>query len=201
VLQIAPQYIPVGARYRFEVPADLCIGLRAFGAPYLPVGSMTVWELEIVRTIPLPAFVAPDPSKQKTTTSGLKYEVLTAGTGQQPSLGTPVKVRYTGWLTDGTVFDASAFHGDRLPLHDRGEGRRDQGWNEGVALMQEGAIWRFEIPGSLAYGAAGSPAADPAERDADLPDRAGEGREVAPRRCSSPRCSSPRSQRARSRWC
>src|SRR4029453_7337637 len=48
-----------------------------------------------------------------TTKSGLQYSVLTAGQpGKPPKLGDKVKVHYTGWLTDGTMFDSSRQRGE-----------------------------------------------------------------------------------------
>ncbi|MEL6165266.1 MAG: FKBP-type peptidyl-prolyl cis-trans isomerase [Cyanobacteria bacterium J06628_3] len=46
-----------------------------------------------------------------TTPSGLKYEVLKEGTGEQPKPGQTVTVHYTGTLEDGTKFDSSRDRG------------------------------------------------------------------------------------------
>ena len=43
----------------------------------------------------------------KTTTSGLQYKVLVAGTGATPKATDEVTVKYEGKLIDGTVFDSS----------------------------------------------------------------------------------------------
>lgn len=155
ILQIAPQFMTVGSRWRFEVPPDLVKNFPGFGATFLPVGSTTVWELELVsaKEVKLPPFVKPDPDHQKTTASGLKYEILAEGSGAQAKNGDPITVRYTGWLTDGTVFDSSLLHGDTYSL--QLPGRVIAGWNEGLLLMKEGATFRFEIPAELGYKAAG----------------------------------------------
>jgi len=99
-------------------------------------------------------FVAPDPVAQKTTMSGLKYEVLKLGTGKQPGPTDRVTVHYAGWFTDGTAFDSSYKRG--TPASFRLDGVI-KGWTEGLQLMHEGAIYRFEIPGNLAYGSRGRP--------------------------------------------
>lgn len=158
LLQLAPQYLKVGSRYRFEAPADLCRSFHAFGAPFLPAGSITVWELELVsarelKPLPVPAFVKPDPTRQTATASGLKYEVLREGSGLQPKTGDKVSVHYTGWLEDGTMFDSSFPRGEPYSLSV--PDRVIAGWNEGLLLMKEGSVFRFEIPSALAYGEQG----------------------------------------------
>ena len=59
-----------------------------------------------------------------------------------------VTVHYTGWTTDGKMFDSSVTRGEpaTFPL--------DQviaGWTEGVQLMVVGETRRFWIPEALAY--------------------------------------------------
>ena len=157
VLQVAPQYMKVGSRYRFEVPSDLCRSFPYFGAPFLPTGSTTIWEIELqsATEIHLPTFVKPDPAKQTTTSSGLKYEVLTEGTGPTAQFGDVLTVRFTGWLLDGTLFDSSLLHNDTYTFQLRKTGHI-AGWIEGVQLMNQGSVFRFEIPGRLGYGPKGS---------------------------------------------
>jgi FKBP-type peptidyl-prolyl cis-trans isomerase len=157
VLQVAPQYMTVGSRYRFEAPADLLPNFGLFGRPYLPVGSVTVWEVELLSATPIviPPFTKPDPDKQTATKSGLKYEVLKEGTGRQPKAGESVTVVYTGWLaSDGTMFDSSLLRGDPMTCAVRTGPRGGviAGWVEGLQLMKEGAVYRLEIPPTLAYG-------------------------------------------------
>ncbi|MFO1391654.1 MAG: FKBP-type peptidyl-prolyl cis-trans isomerase [Agitococcus sp.] len=88
-----------------------------------------------------------------TTASGLQYEVLTQGTGAQPTATDTVEVHYEGKLTDGTVFDSSIARGQPASF------RLDQviaGWTEGVQLMKAGSKYRFAIPSALAYGEMGA---------------------------------------------
>lgn len=90
----------------------------------------------------------------QTTPSGLQYEVVKEGTGASPKATDVVSVHYRGTLIDGTQFDAS----------DRSEGpvtfplnQVIPGWTEGVQLMKEGAVYKFYVPGRLAYGERGAP--------------------------------------------
>ena len=49
---------------------------------------------------------------EKMTDSGLKYEDLTVGEGEQVESGQRVRVHYTGWLANGTKFDSSLDRGN-----------------------------------------------------------------------------------------
>jgi FKBP-type peptidyl-prolyl cis-trans isomerase len=130
----------VGGRVRAEVPNALVQQAR----------TDTVWELELVGITALPKFRMPAKDKVKTTQSGLKYEVLKQGVGRSPKQINTVKAHYTGWLTDGTVFDSSHARGEpsEFPLS-----RVIPGWTEGLQLMKVGGSYLFEIPPELGYGA------------------------------------------------
>ncbi|MAE70609.1 MAG: peptidylprolyl isomerase, partial [Gemmatimonadetes bacterium] len=55
----------------------------------------------------------PADTEIQTTASGLQYSVLEKGTGEErPKGADTVTVHYTGWLTDGTVFDSSRERGE-----------------------------------------------------------------------------------------
>jgi FKBP-type peptidyl-prolyl cis-trans isomerase FkpA len=95
-----------------------------------------------------------------TTASGLQYEEITIGEGEEAQAGVQVTVHYTGWLqnADGSVgakFDSSK---DRnapfeFPL---GGGRVIKGWDEGVQGMKVGGVRKLIIPAALGYGARGA---------------------------------------------
>ena len=85
-----------------------------------------------------------------TTASGLQYKVLVKGEGEVPQMTDKVLVNYEGRLVDGTVFDASAKHGDKPASF-----RADQvirGWTEALTMMPVGSKWQLYIPQELAYG-------------------------------------------------
>ncbi len=100
-----------------------------------------------------PTFALP-PDNAHTTASGLKYEIVTEGTGDKPGASDTVTVHYAGWLTDGTPFDSSYSRGQTasFPLN-----AVIAGWTEGVQLMPEGSTYRFLIPSALGYGDRGAP--------------------------------------------
>ena len=89
----------------------------------------------------------------KVTASGLQYQVVKEGDGQQPGPNDVVTVHYTGKLIDGTVFDSSVERGEpaSFPLD-----KVIPGWTEGLQLMSEGSKYRLFIPSELAYGSQGA---------------------------------------------
>ncbi|MCU7806687.1 MAG: FKBP-type peptidyl-prolyl cis-trans isomerase [Candidatus Thiodiazotropha sp. (ex Semelilucina semeliformis)] len=92
---------------------------------------------------------------EKMTDSGLKYEDLSEGDGEQAAAGQRVTVHYTGWLVEGEKFDSSL---DRNQPFDftLGKGMVIRGWDEGVAGMKVGGKRRLTIPPQLGYGARGA---------------------------------------------
>src|SRR5690606_17309969 len=81
--------------------------------------------------------------------SGLAYKVLKKGSGtEHPTAQSKVKVHYSGWTTDGKMFDSSVTRGRPAEFPLRGV---IKGWTEGVQLMVVGEKTRFWIPSELAY--------------------------------------------------
>jgi peptidylprolyl isomerase len=96
-----------------------------------------------------PPDVKAPPADAKKTASGLAYKVIKAGTGKKhPAATNSVTVHYSGWTTDGKMFDSSVPDNmpATFPLN-----RVIAGWTEGVQLMVEGEKTRFWIPEKLAY--------------------------------------------------
>lgn len=145
------QLMRVGEKRRLWIPAEL-----AYGDPprnrNAPAGQLTfdVELLAVVHPPTVPADVARAPKDAKKTKSGLAYKVLKAGTGSRhPSASDTVNVHYSGWTTDGQMFDSSVMRG--IPATFPLDGVI-KGWTEGVQLMVEGETTRFWIPAKLAYG-------------------------------------------------
>ena len=86
------------------------------------------------------------------TPSGLVFEELKAGLGPSPGPADKVFVRYTGMLTDSTVFDYTATY--RSPRKVSLE-KAIPGWVEGVQMMKNGGKAKLTIPPALAYGKKG----------------------------------------------
>lgn len=145
------QLMTVGEKRRLWIPAELAYANR----PGRPAGQLT-FDVELLgfekapEPPAVPMDVAKPPANAKKTESGIAYRVLKKGTKtRRPSATSAVRVHYSGWTTDGKMFDSSVERGEPMTF------RLNQvipGWTEGVQLMVEGEKTRFWIPGKLAYG-------------------------------------------------
>jgi peptidylprolyl isomerase len=105
--------------------------------------------------IPAPPDVAAPPADAVRTPSGLASKVLQPGRSNlRPTTSSTVVVHYTGWTTDGRMFDSSVVRGQPAPF---GVTQVIPGWTEGVQLMVVGEKRRFWIPGHLAYDSSTDP--------------------------------------------
>lgn len=104
--------------------------------------------------IPAPSTVAAAPPDAEVTATGLRSKLLRAGSGARPSASDTVIVHYTGWTTDGKMFDSSVLRKApaTFPLN-----ALIKGFAEGLQLMRVGEQRRLWIPGPLAYGDVAKP--------------------------------------------
>ncbi|MBS1623613.1 MAG: FKBP-type peptidyl-prolyl cis-trans isomerase [Bacteroidetes bacterium] len=84
--------------------------------------------------------------------NGLYYVETLAGTGGSPTSASTVTVNYTGYFTDGRIFDQSRA-GSPVQLSLSGT---IGGWQEGIPLMKKGGKAKLLIPSVLGYGAYGN---------------------------------------------
>ncbi len=147
------QLMVEGEKRRFWIPANLAYGENPGGGR--PGGTL-VFDVELldIKEAPKPPAVPEDvaaaPADAEKTASGIASKVLTKGTGSEhPKATDQVKVHYSGWTTDGKLFDSSVMRNEAIvfPLN-----RVIPGWTEGVQLMVTGEKRRLWIPAKLAYG-------------------------------------------------
>ena len=123
------------------------VDMRCLGAAVLLVLAATACTARNERGAP-PDVAAP-PADALRTPSGLSSKVLRVGLGSiHPGPNSTVTVHYTGWTTNGQMFESSVTDGKPIT------GPVDQfiaGWVEGLQLMRVGEKRRFWIPGTLAY--------------------------------------------------
>jgi FKBP-type peptidyl-prolyl cis-trans isomerase len=149
------QLMVEGETRRFWIPEELAYKGRS-GRPQ----GMLVFDVQLIKVLKAPetpADVAAPPADAEVTKSGLASKVLKQGTGtEHPKKSSQVTVHYSGWTTDGKMFDSSVLRGEPTSF---GLNQVIAGWTEGVQLMVEGETRRFWIPQNLAYeGQPGYPA-------------------------------------------
>ena len=148
------QLMVKGEKRRLWIPSELAYG-DAPDRPGVPAGKLVidVELLDFVRVLPPPE-TPPDveeaPPDAKRTASGLSYKILKHGKGKEhPRTDSTVEVHYSGWTTDGKLFDSSVTRGQPATFPLDGV---IKGWTEGLQLLVVGDKARFWIPGNLAYG-------------------------------------------------
>ena len=148
------QLMVVGEKRRLWIPSDLAYGDHPHGGA--PGGALT-FDVELLDLTPAPEppptpkDVKAPPRDAKRKPSGLAYRVLKKGLGKgaSPKATDKVTAHYTGWTTDGKMFDSSIVRGEPFTFS---VDQVIKGWTEGVQLMKIGDTYRFWIPANLAYG-------------------------------------------------
>jgi len=142
-----------GEKRRLWIPQELAYA----GREDRPQGIL-VFDVELVEIVDPP--VAPDeltpPADGEMHKKGLVSQLLQSGHGsRRPKADSTVTVLYTGWTTDGEMFDTTMIQGVPATFPLTGV---IPGWTQGLQLMVEGEKRRFWIPEKLAYkGAEGKP--------------------------------------------
>lgn len=141
------QLMVTGEKRRFWIPEAL-----AYRGQREPKG-MLVFDVELISFVESPTQAPSDvkavPDDAKRTVSGLAYKVLRQGTGgRHPKPSSEVTLNYSGWTTDGKLFDSSVVRGQPTTL---ALDNVIPGWTEALQLMVEGEKTRFWIPEKLAY--------------------------------------------------
>ena len=168
-----------GGKANAIVPSAMAFGAQGAGS-VVPPFSTLYYEIELVKIMSNDEFEAKQADKnakkqaesaqkekgegasiQKylkdnnltpTTTlpSGLIYIEKQAGKGPKAISGKKVKVQYTGKLLNGTVFDSSVDKGQPYEFT-LGQHAVIEGWDLGIALMNQGGKAILIIPSKLAY--------------------------------------------------
>ncbi|WP_290793338.1 FKBP-type peptidyl-prolyl cis-trans isomerase [Flavihumibacter sp. UBA7668] len=80
--------------------------------------------------------------------SGLYYEIINPGTGGTPNLNSLIEIKYTGKLTNGTVFDSQS------DPKKTGWALRSliPGWQIAIPKIKKGGKIKMVLPSALGYG-------------------------------------------------
>jgi peptidylprolyl isomerase len=138
----------VGEKRRAWIPESLAYK----GQQGRPKG-MLVFDIELLAIQPsptrAPSDVSAPPRDAQRTVTGLAYKSLQEGTGtEHPRRTSTVTVHYSGWTTNGKLFDSSVARGQPATF---ALDKVIAGWTEGLQLMVEGQKMRFWIPEDIAY--------------------------------------------------
>ncbi|MEO5588342.1 MAG: FKBP-type peptidyl-prolyl cis-trans isomerase [Gemmatimonadaceae bacterium] len=89
------------------------------------------------------------------TTNGAYYRDLVVGTGPVIASGQTLSVRYSGWLSNGTLFDSNV---NLTNAYSFKFGVREviDGWDEALAGIRVGGQRQLIVPPQLAYGPYGN---------------------------------------------
>lgn len=110
------------------------------------------------------AYMAANGIEAVQSDEGLYYQIFEEGAGERPQDGQMVRVNYTGYVLDGTVFDSSieekakeaGLYNPNRPYQPYaftlGRGEVIRGWDIGISLLKEGGKAKLIIPSPLAYG-------------------------------------------------
>ena len=155
-----------GGTRQLIIPASLAYADQKRGN--IPAYSNLVFQIIIhsatgavpVEQTTFAASLNVDLAKSIKTANGVYVRDTTAGSGAAATTGQKLTVDYTGWLPDGTKFDASQDHNNTFSFS---LGKREviAGWDEGLAGVQAGATRQLVIPTQLAYGVNGQGSVPP----------------------------------------
>lgn len=87
-----------------------------------------------------------------TTDMGVYYVIDSIGEGEFPVDGDTCTVKYTGFFTDGQIFDSSGNNTIDVVL---GEQTVIPGWEDGLKVFRKNSEGHLIIPSELAYGSNG----------------------------------------------
>lgn len=141
-----------GAQARLVIPPSLAYGDKGYG-PVPPNATLT-YNVEILDRLAPQESLYVDGLESRETESGMAYTIVEQGVGPMLKPGMEVRVHYTGYLEDGTVFDSSRDRGEPITFV-LGRKMVIPGWEEAFALLRVGDQARLFIPYHLAYGTAG----------------------------------------------
>ena len=105
--------------------------------------------IEVPEAISAPADVAAIPADAVVNEAGIGIRIIQEGDGENyPTLDDDITIHYTGWTTDGEMFDSSRLRGEpsTFPL-----GRLIEGWKLSVPSLSKGTRALIWIPGDLGY--------------------------------------------------
>lgn len=149
-----------GSKFTIYIPSGLAYGSYQQGK--VPPNANLVFEVELVKVIPeftrqlakdvkaIDQYLTANNITSRVDASGLRYQILNAGSGPVVSSTDSVSLTYVGKFFDQTVFDRQS-----TPQKYR-LSRTLRAWQTGLLQLQKGGVIRLYTPSGLAFGAYGS---------------------------------------------
>lgn len=144
----------VGDKATFTIPAHLAYGTQGAGGVIGP-NEILIFDVELLNIIEGPKPFDITGKEVIKTKSGLKYIKLNSTDGEPALPNKMVKVHYSGYLEDGSLFDSSVERGQAFSFV-LGQGQVIKGWDEGISYLKVGEKAQLIIPSDLAYGSQGA---------------------------------------------
>ncbi len=150
------QLMRSGDQFRLIIPYQLAYGENGRGKSIPPKSELT-FDVELVYNQPEIKIEAYNTKGKDTitTASGLKMIPIKTTNLQSPKVGQTVTVHYSGYLTNGKMFDSSIRRDDPIKF-EVGQHKVIPGWDEALLKMKKGEKYRLIIPANLAYGEKGA---------------------------------------------
>lgn len=142
----------------FIIPSTQALGSQTF--PNLPANSPIRLDVKWFKTYSEAADIDNYILANKITvtakyTNGLRYIRTQEGTGDYMASGKIAKVKYTGKLLNGFIFDSNVAKSDTFKITIGGSSAIT-GFQRGVELMKVGEKATLIFPSSIGYGTTGS---------------------------------------------
>ncbi len=170
-----------GDKATFRVISDSIFKNPQQRPPFIKVGDIMTWDVEMAdlqspddiekakkelagkESTQLDKYIKDKGINAKKTPSGMYISIVKEGTGETVGTGRMAKMKYTGMLLDGTVFDSNVDpkfkHTDPFEFA-VGQGSVIKGWDEGVATLKVGTKAKLIIPSGMAYGERETPGSE-----------------------------------------
>ncbi|WP_159019451.1 FKBP-type peptidyl-prolyl cis-trans isomerase [Algibacter sp. L3A6] len=146
------QYFNEGGKGTLIIPAHLGYGSTTSGS--IPAGSVIIFDIELIyvnykteNDQEILQYLTDNELNAEKSESGLYYIIEELGNGIQPTSADNVTVAYSGYYTNGTLFDESDTSGVSFNLE-----QVIAGWTEGITYFKEGGTGKLLIPAHLGYG-------------------------------------------------
>ncbi len=157
----------------FRVLSDSIFANPQQRPPFIKVGDVMTWEVEMAdlqspedienekkevaekESGILDNYIKEKGIEATKTPSGMYISITKEGSGEVVGSGRMAKMKYTGRLLDGTVFDSNVDPKFKHPEPFEfavGQGSVIKGWDEGVATLKVGSKAKLIIPSGMAYG-------------------------------------------------